>query len=277
MRKLPFFFACLVFIVSNSAFGKPRAKKEKQLEKHGVLALPKGQHLDLVLVPAGEFMMGSAKTEPGHIDNETQRLTKISRAFYLGTTEVTQEQFEAVMGMNPATREHRYQEAANVGANKPVVGVTFEEAQSFCLKLSQLTKRAVRLPTEAEWEMACKGGGAAAGTGPFSPGVTQENLSDFAWYGKKARVSDDVALKKPTNLGLFDLHGNVWEWTSDWFAPYDLDQTVDPQGPKQSSNVRVFRGGCSFNPLPLQRCAFRHTVSPEYKDAAIGFRVLVER
>ncbi|MDX2018685.1 MAG: formylglycine-generating enzyme family protein [Deltaproteobacteria bacterium] len=256
--------------------GLPSLALAKPTPSLPVLKVPGTDAIDLVLVRAGQFQMGSPATERKREGNETQHRVTITRDFYLGKTEVTQAQYEAVMGYNPTATEHRYFEAANVGSHKPVVGVTFEDAEAFCAKLSEQTGRKVRLPTEAEWELACKGGGQAAGPGPFSPGVTEENLSAYAWFAKTARLSEEVGLKKPTNLGLLDLHGNVWEWTSDWFAPYESGDAVDPQGPATSTKVRVFRGGCSFNPLHLQRCSFRHAVSPEYKDAAIGFRILVE-
>jgi formylglycine-generating enzyme required for sulfatase activity/predicted DNA-binding protein with PD1-like motif len=230
------------------------------------LDLGKDISMEFTLIPAGEFWMGSPESEVGHRKDELQHRVMISKPFYLGVYEVTQVQYELIMGYNPS--EH----LNNRGPNKPVDHVRYADAAHFCQRVSQLTGKKLRLPTEAEWERACRAGGAA----PYSFGADVSKLAEYAWYNQGLRISHDVGLLKPSPWGLYDIHGNVWEWVSDWYAPYEAGSAVDPTGPEVPTGTRVFRGGCSFNGAELQRCAARHPAHPDYTDTAIGMRALLE-
>jgi formylglycine-generating enzyme required for sulfatase activity len=261
------FIACAP-VVPNA----PTQKAEVALPAARSVSLPEGLSLELRLVIPGTFNMGTPETETGHKEDETLRRTTISRPLYFGLHEVTQAQYRAVLQENPAELPHRYADPRNIEPNMPVVGLRYHDAVAFCEALSRHTKLRFRLPTEAEFENACR----ADSHDPFGPGITADTLAEFAVYGKDARLSDPVGGKRPNARGLFDLTGNVWEWTSDWYEPtYNPKETVDPQGPA-ATGQRTIRGGCSFNPINSQRCGARHPVGATYKDAAIGFRVVLE-
>jgi formylglycine-generating enzyme required for sulfatase activity len=249
---------------------EPKAKSALPATRS--IALPEGLSLEMRLVTPGTFNMGSPETETGHKDDEKLRRTTVTRPLYFGLYEVTQAQYRAVLHENPTEMAHKYADPRNISPDKPVVGVRYHDALAFCEELSRLTKLRFRLPTEAEFENACR----ADSDEPFGLGVTPDGLSEFAVYGKDARLSDSVGGKRLNARGLFDLTGNVWEWTTDWYEPsYDRGQSVDPQGPA-ATGERTIRGGCSFNPINWQRCGARHPVGATYKDAAIGFRVVLE-
>jgi formylglycine-generating enzyme required for sulfatase activity len=137
---------------------------------------------------------------------ENRHEVTISKPFYMGETEVTQAQYEAVMGTNPSHFK---------GATNPVECVCWDYATEFCKKLSDKTRQAVRLPMEAEWEYACRAGTATA----FSFGDADSTIGDYAWYGANSGgTTHPVGQKKPNAWGLYDMHGNVWEWCADWFG-----------------------------------------------------------
>ena len=218
------------------------------------------------LIPAGEFMMGSPADDPDSSSNETpQHRVQITKPFYLGAYEVTQEQYEKVMGKNPSNFK---------GPANPVEQVSWEDATEFCRKLSEMDdKNAYRLPTEAEWEYACR-----AGTS------TRYNCGDeldlaCAWFEDN---SDDkthpVGEKRPNGWGLYDMHGNVWEWCSDWHGSdyYRHSPAADPTGPSTGSG-RMLRGG-SWRLSPRScRSAGRGRSWPVYRDNDLGFRVIAGR
>ena len=191
----------------------------------------------LVPIPAGTFMMGSPKEENRHE-------VTLTKDFYLGMTQVTQAQYEKVIGKNPS--EFQGDEVSGRDSSEfPVEWVSWEDAFKFCEKLSSLpdekaADRVYRLPTEAEWEYACRAGSSTA----FFFGDDEESLSDYAWYYRNSgEHPHPVALKKPNAWGLYDMHGNVHEWCSDWFAyHYPKGAVSDPAGPREGSS-RVLRGG----------------------------------
>jgi formylglycine-generating enzyme required for sulfatase activity len=218
------------------------------------------------LIPPGEFMMGSPKQEADHQDDETQHLVKITKPFYLGAHEVTQEQYEQVMGNNPSDRK---------GPTKPVANVSWNYAVEFCRKLSDEEGVEYRLPTEAEWEYACRAGTTTA----YSFGNDASQLSNYGWYRTNAwdigeKYAHPVGEKLPNAWGLFDMHGNVREWCQDWYGPYERLKVVsDPTGAASGSG-RVLRGGAfSLRPVSV-RAAFRDdSYRPDYPNHAIGFRM----
>ncbi len=217
--------------------------------------------MKLNLIPPGEFAMGSPKSESGHLPDETQHLVRITKPFYLSSHEVTQEQYEQVMGKNPSYHN---------GMDKPVDTVSWQDAVEFCGKLSDEEGVEYRLPTEAEWEYACREGTTTA----YSFGDDVSGLGEYAWHiGNSNSTTHPVGGLKPNAWGLFDMHGNVFEWCQDWYGPYESLQVVsDPTG-AASGHYRVLRGG-AFVDLPrLVRAADRHTDQPGSRYHLIGFRL----
>ncbi len=239
------------------------ALKRLLAAKHRTLDLGKGVTMKLVRIPAGEFMMGSPASEQGRDNDEAQHKVKLTKVFYMGITEVTQQQYEAVMGTNPSKFK---------GASNPVEQVSWDDAQVFCEKLTSLAGYTVRLPTEAEWEYACRAGS----TIRFSFGDSYSLLGGYAWYSSNSgERSHAVATRKVNVWGLHDMHGNVWEWCSDWYAEsYAFTDNVNPQGPDSGSS-RVLRGGSWFNSAQNCRCANRLRITPDYRNNGNGFRVVL--
>jgi formylglycine-generating enzyme required for sulfatase activity len=196
--------------------------------------------------------------------NDAHQVT-LTQPFELGVYEVTQEQYEKVMGTNPS----KFKAPQN-----PVEQVDWDDAVEFCRKLSALLaeKKAgyvYRLPTEAEWEYACRAGT----TTTYSFGDSDSELGDYAWYAKNSgQTTHPVGGKKPNAWGLYDMHGNVYEWCQDWYSTYPSGSVTDPTGSSSGSN-RVFRGGSWFV-SDFCRSAFRSGDAPDYRDDSLGFRVL---
>ena len=226
--------------------------------------------MKLVYIPAGSFMMGcndfgqSADEFPHHE-------VRISKGFWMGQTEVTQGQYESVMNAQPWHGKKRVQE----DANNPAVHVSWNDAVEFCRKLSQREGKTYRLPTEAEWEYACRAGT----TTWFSFGDSGSSLGAHGWFKSNAHEVDQeyahrVGRKKPNPWGLYDMHGNVCEWCLDWYAVdyYSKSPESDPQGPDEGS-VRVFRGGNWFLTPQYCRSAFRFYYAPLFRFSFLGFRV----
>jgi len=212
-----------------------------------IMLLVVGEKIPLARVPAGDFLMGSPKNEIGHRDAEdpVQEVT-ISHPFYIGRHEITQTQYEAVMGYNPG----RFQ-----GDNLAVDQVTYTDARLFCDKLSVIVGVKVSLPTEAQWEYACRAGTSTR----FYSGDKEEDLDRIAWYkdNSEGRVHS-VAQKEPNAFGLYDMLGNVWEHCLDSLGPYELISKVDPFGTINSSGGAM-RGGGWMN-------------TPEYCRSACGLQ-----
>ena len=214
----------------------------------------------LVPIPAGEFMMGDP-TNPTH---PTHPVT-LTKPFHLGAFEVTQEQYEKVMGKNPS----RFK-----GTNNPVEKVSWDDAAEFCRRLSELPEEKAaghvyRLPTEAEWEYACRAGTTTA----YSFGDDESQLGQYAWFGKNSGyATHPVGEKKPNPWGLYDMHGNVWEWCQDWYDDYPSEPVTDPTGPTTGS-ARVFRGGDLLFGAAYCRVARRRTLAPTLRSNDLGFRL----
>ena len=206
---------------------------------------------NMVFILPGTFLMGSPTNEVGRHDNEgPQTAVTISKGFWIGKYEVTQAEYLAVAGNNPSTFSR--------GANLPVETVSWFDATNYCAELTQreraagriLTNSIYRLPTEAEWEYACRAGTSTR----FSYGDDPEytSLTDYAWYfGNRSDTYAPVGQKLPNPWGLYDMYGNVWEWCQDWYDTYPGGIAVDPQGPVTSSlayaeystELGVVRGG----------------------------------
>ena len=213
---------------------------------------------EFVWLPAGEFLMGSASSEA---EDDEQPLTRvrISRGFYLGKYEVTQAEWQAVMGGNPS-------EFDECGPDCPVENVSWDDVQEFIGKLNAAVgDERYRLPTEAEWEYAARAG---------TSGDRYGNLDAIAWYGDNSgRRTHPVGQKQPNAWGLYDMLGNVWEWVGDWAAAYPGGSVTDPRGPGSGSG-RVGRGGGWFNYAGICRASIRGSPSPGNRDYDLGFRLL---
>ena len=236
------------------------------------------------LIPAGKFLMGSPESEGGRGDDEgPQHEVEIARPFYLGIHQVTQKQYKKLMGENPSC----FTRANGGGASHPVEQVSWEEAVEFCRRLSVLPEeqaagRTYRLPTEAEWEYACRGGANASSPFAFGDSLssTQANFNGNNPYGGAAtgpylQRTTPVGSFEPNGFGLYDMHGNVWEWCADWFDEYYSSQSPqqDPQGP-QGGSRRVLRGGGCFDDAHDCRSAVRDSAEPGSRGGHVGFRVM---
>jgi formylglycine-generating enzyme required for sulfatase activity len=228
--------------------------------------------MELVWIPRGTFTMGSPESESGSEKWEHPRTTVvISKGFWLGKTVVTQAQYKAVMGINPSHFDH-------AGPDAPVEQVRWYDAMEFCQRVTfqesangrLLRGYAYTLPTEAQWEYACRAGT----TGP----LYAEDLSSIAWYGKNSQwAMHQVGQKKPNAFGLYDMLGNVWQWCSDRFGPYPGGRQTDPTGP-DAGFYRVERGGSWWNGPADCRCATRFWDAPGYRyNELLGFRVALSQ
>jgi len=238
------------------------SKGSEPIPKEITIQIGENVSMKLALIPAGKFMMGSPPGEANRSGEEPQHEVTISKPFYIGVTEVTQAQYEAVMGTNPS----RFK-----GATNPVDTVSWNDATKFCKKLSKKTRYVVRLPTEAEWEYTCRAGT----TTRFSFGDDESALGDYAWYEcNSGSATHPVGQKKPNAWGLFDMHGNLWEWCADWYGDYPKGAATDPQGPASGAD-RVLRGGGWSHFPNYCRAAFRSFSSPGARLISGGFRVVV--
>lgn len=219
-------------------------------------------NIELRWIPAGTFNMGSPANEDGRLRAEgPQHEIRISRGYWMGAYEVTQRQYETVMGVNPALFKR-------VGANAPVEQVSWEDAQRFIDRLNAKGGSVeYRLPTEAQWEYACR-----AGTlGPY-----YADLDSIAWYDNDSEYSTHpVGQKQADAWGLYDMLGNVSEWCQDWLGDYAPGSATDPAGPSSSVvNGRVLRGGSWTDGAEFCRSAFRFSRNPKTQQPYTGFRVV---
>ena len=246
--------------------------------------------MEFIPIVPGTFTMGSPSDEPGRgIWDEDQYEVELSKEFYMQTTEVTQGQWKAVMGNNPSYFK-------NCGDDCPVENVSFEDVEEFIQKLNHMEGgKMYQLPTEAQWEYACRAGS----TTVFSNGVISKtgyeidsNLNAIGWFLGNSKVSytgcidskeegrpscagpHQVAQKQPNGWGLYDMHGNVWEWCQDWYErDYPTKRAKDPKGPSRGT-LRVFRGG-AWNVIAKQcRSANRGSYNPIKKSYSVGFRLV---
>jgi formylglycine-generating enzyme required for sulfatase activity len=237
-----------------------------ELPKSLTLALGNKVTMKLRVIPAGKFMMGSPEGEQSRCADETQHEVTIGRPFYMGVYDVTQEQYQAVMGKERSMCK---------GPTYPADSVSWDEAVDFCKKLSAKTGKPVRLPTEAEWEYSCRAGTMM----PFNTGKTlsvdqarccdpTSPNGDYEYF-----ETTPVGSFQPNAWGLYDMHGNVWQWCSDWFGDYPTGPVTDPVGPVDG-NYRVVRGGRMCSEPEKCRSARRDVASDDTQ--GVGFRVVVE-
>ena len=219
-------------------------------------------YLDLTLmpIPAGRFTMGSTSGDPA--EKPLTRVT-LTKPYWLGKYEVTQAQWEAVMGSNPSGFQ---------GPNLPVEQVSWDEAIAFCEALTHRERAARRLPagyvytlpTEAQWEYACRAGS----TGDFAG-----DPEEMAWCGENSgNITHPVGTKQPNEWGLCDMHGNVWEWCWDGYAAYPGGRVIDPAG-AEASAYRVYRGGGWYGNATHCRSSLRRWFTPNLRVDLLGFRL----
>jgi formylglycine-generating enzyme required for sulfatase activity len=245
---------------SRTAQKEPTVTKEPD-PKRPPKTLNNSIGMEFVLIPAGEFKMGS---NDGSSDEKPVHQVRLSTPFYLGKYEVTQGQWQAVMENNPS----RF-----IGdLNRPIENVSWEDVREFIRRLN--TKEGgtkYRLPTEAEWEYAARAGSTTA----YGFGNDARQLGEYAWYdANSGDTTHPVGQKKPNAWGLSDMHGNVWEWVQDWYGGYAAEAVTDPQGPGSGSSHRVLRGGSWSNTAWYCRSAFRYDGTPGQRDHYRGFRLL---
>jgi formylglycine-generating enzyme required for sulfatase activity len=228
-----------------------------------------GLNLEMMLIPAGTFVMGSPNDEEGRDDGEGPQTTvTITKPFWLDKTEVTQSQWKVVMGNNPSHFK---------GDDLPVENVSWNDAVAFCEKLNEIKHDALpagyhyTLPTEAQWEYACRAGTTTRFYHGDDPDYGQ--FEKYAWYGlSSSGKTHPVGEKLPNDWGLYDMHGNVLEWCLDWYGDYQGGSVSDPQGP-QSGSDRVNRGGSCYILARLCRSASRDWSWPAFRLYDLGFRV----
>lgn len=236
--------------------------------------------MEVVLIPAGSFQMGSPDSDQeARAFEKPQHRVTLSQAFYLARFEVTQAQWEAVMGASAYTldRSNPYYGlpgmAERITRPDHPATVSWNDAQAFIARLNAREgHQRYRLPTEAEWEYAARAGTTTA----YSFGDDAHQLGRHAWFGEdfQSGGTHPVGRKAPNSWGLYDVHGNVWEWVQDWFDPnyYARRPAVDPKGPETGSR-RVVRGGSWHASATSWRSAFRRDYEPNYRGISIGFRV----
>lgn len=247
--------------------------REGAKPRHETVQLPGGVPLELVWVPAGTFWMGQQPNEQDAYPNkETPRhQVTLSNGFWLGKYEITKEQWKAVMGTTPWTGR-RY---SNEEPNTPAVRITWDDAEAFVSKLAGLTGKSFRLPTEAEWEYACRAGTTTRFYWGDDP--TYSQIQRRAWWRGNALITEKrcarpVGAMPPNPWGLYDMSGNVSEWCQDWHGYYPPEAVTDPKGPP-SAEHRVLRGG-SWTCVGGQcRSSRRHHEVPSAALCDVGFRI----
>jgi len=250
--------AGVAFFARESRAGEFREPGETK-----TVALPGGATMEMVWCPPGTFAMGSPASEEGRDSDETQHQVTLSKGFWMAKYEVTQKQWKSVMGNNPSKWK---------GDDLPVENVSWNECVEFCRKAGN----GLQLPTEAQWEYACRAGSTTEYFWGEALNGDRANCDGNYPYGTttkgpyKAKTTR-VGSYAPNAWGLYDMHGNVWEWCADWKGAYPTGAVTDPQGP-DSGSYRVGRGGSWLDYARSCRSAFRIIISPGSRGDGLGFR-----
>jgi formylglycine-generating enzyme required for sulfatase activity len=274
------YYYAVVTNTNNEVNGNKTATAVSSVAAVTVVVIP--PDVDMVFVPGGSFEMGKELNPASGYGDQTPHTVTLS-GFYMGRTEVTQELYQAVMGTNPSNYR---------GDNLPVETVSWYDAVEFCNALSEredLTPAytvngtdvtwnrnatGYRLPTEAQWEYAAKGGDPLA---PGWVGYTYAGSNDpdeVAWHsGNSGSRTHEVGTKAANGLGLYDMIGNVWEWCWDWYDSYSSEPQTNPGGASSGSD-RVLRGGYWYDSAEFVRSAFRSISDPDYRSNSVGFRLV---
>ena len=216
-----------------------------------------GVTFKMIKVAGGTFQMGSDDSDAESREKPVHSVTLSS--YMIGETEVTQELWQAVMGSNPS--DHK-------GTQYPVENVSWNDCQTFVRKLNELTGQRFRLPTEAEWEYAARGGNRSRGY----KYAGSNNIGEVTWYSDSGSGTHNVKTKAPNELGIYDMSGNVWEWCQDWYSSYSSSAQTNPTGAATGS-YRVYRGGSWYNEARYCRVSFRTFHAPTYSNFNIGLRL----
>ncbi|MBR5686351.1 MAG: SUMF1/EgtB/PvdO family nonheme iron enzyme [Prevotella sp.] len=281
MKKLHYillsvFVACLSFSSCGSSSTQKSASNETADEtskdsvsndstanEEKVSFTVKDVTFSMVFVKGGTFNMGATPEQGTDAKDDEKPAHSVTLSdYYIGETEVTQALYEAVIGKNPADK---------VGADLPVVLIEMSDAEFFADKLSELTGRKFRLPTEAEWEFAARGGNKSKGY----KYAGSDNLSDVAWFNNDETGINPVKGKAPNELGIYDMSGNVNEYCADDYAPYSKDSQTNPKCVKEDAENTVTRGGNFINPAEECRVSSRGTTRG-FVFGSLGFRLVME-
>ena len=222
-----------------------------------------GINIEMVKVEAGSFNMGATPEmqDPDTDEKPVHRVT-LTNNYYIGKYEVTQALWKIVMGSNPSNSK---------GDNLPVEQVSWNDCQDFISKLNAMTGKRFRLPSEAEWEYAARGGNKSRGY-QYSGSNT---IGDVAWYdGNNSSMTHAVGTKQPNELGLYDMTGNVWEWCQDWYDSYSSSPQTNPIG-AVSGSYRVFRGGGINSSARFCHSSIRFDNSPAFRSFILGLRLVL--
>jgi len=224
----------------------------------------KGIPIEMVAVKGGTFTMGATSEQGSDADSDEKPHSVTLSDYYIGKFEVTQELWQAVMGNNPSYFK---------GSKNPVENVSWNDCQDFIRKLNQLTGQNFRLPTEAEWEYAARGGNKSCGY-KYSG---SNNIGDVAWYDNNSgSKTHTVGTKSPNELGIYDMSGNVWEWCQDWCGSYGSGSQTNPKGASSGSG-RVRRGDSWLNSAQGCRVSDRGSSTPDRRGDGLGFRLAVSQ
>ena len=230
-----------------------------------------GISFKMIYIEAGTFIMGATEEQAGASANESPaHQVTLTKDYYLGETEVTQALWYAVMGQKPTSDGSAWSSTYGLGDNYPAYNISWNDCQEFISKLNKFTGLTLRLPTEAEWEYAARGGNKATTQTLYSGSNT---IGDVAWYdGNSSSSTHAVAGKSANALGLYDMSGNVWEWCNDWYGSYSSGAQTDPTGPS-SGSFRVLRGGSWFRDATGCRVAYRYGISVSSRYYYNGMRL----
>ena len=238
-----------------------------------VIELPGGAKMEMVWCPPGSFLMGCPVSEGGHINDGIQHQVTLTHGFWIGRYEVTQRQWVSVMGkireekvfFGLIERNVDINRSRFAGADRPVENVSWDDCQRFIEKINATGDVTASLPTEAQWEYACRAG---------TPESSEDELGSKAWYeDNSCEATHSVGQKKPNAWGLYDMLGNVWEWCSDWYEDYPRGGVTDPTGPV-SGSYRVCRGGGWSSFSRACHSSFRNWCWPGVRDSSRGFRII---
>ena len=261
-------YSYITIISNGSAWFKVAENPVNQSTSVNQTYLTNSLGMTFRLIPSGSFLMGSPSDELGRQSDETQYTVTISESFYIQTTEVTQGQWKVIMGNNPSNFN-------DCGFNCPVENISWDDAQSFITTLNAMGEGSYTLPTEAQWEYAARAGHTKAfSSGDISNTTTDSNLDLVGWYSSNSNSTTNTVAQKLANAwGLFDIHGNVWEWCLDWYDTYPTNSVTDPEGPA-SGSARVLRGGSWNFEAQNSRVARRGSGVQGDSYSHIGLRLL---
>lgn len=228
-----------------------------------------GVSFKMIAVEGGTFTMGATAEQTGAESDESPTHQVTLSPYYIGETEVTQALWKAVTGYSPTANGSSWSSSYGLGDSYPAYLISYDDVIAFITKLNGLTGMAFRMPTEAEWEYAARGGN--KGKACLYSG--SNTIGDVAWYSSNSgSATHPVATKSPNELGLYDMSGNLWEWCSDWYGSYTSASQTDPAGPSTGSS-RVLRGGSWYIIASNCRVAFRLNGSPSHRGTYSGVRL----